>query len=52
MTTVHVPHREMGERAARELVAMVEGAVPGRSIRLETAVTIRGSLAAPRDRGA
>ncbi|MEO1722132.1 MAG: LacI family DNA-binding transcriptional regulator [Pseudomonadota bacterium] len=49
LTTVHVPHREMGERAARELVAMVESALQGRSIRLETAVTMRGSLAAPRD---
>ena len=46
LTTVHVPHRDMGREAARELVEMVEGKRPGRSLRLETTIVERASLAA------
>lgn len=44
LTTVSVPHREMGERAAETLVLMVEKRAEPRSIRLETAVIHRASL--------
>ncbi|NVK13380.1 MAG: LacI family DNA-binding transcriptional regulator [Rhodobacteraceae bacterium] len=45
LTTVHVPHREMGRKAARELTAMVEGKSEGRSICIGTKVVNRCSLA-------
>lgn len=44
LTTVHVPHREMGRRAAIELVRMVEQASPGVSEQLESGIRLRGSL--------
>lgn len=44
LTTVHVPHREMGRKAAIELVEMVEKKSAGTSIRLETWQQLRGSL--------
>lgn len=44
LATVHVPHREMGRKAAREIVAMVEKTSNGRSEALETAIRMRGSL--------
>lgn len=47
LTTVHVPHREMGRKAAAELVAMVEGASPGRSTCIETHIEMRQSLGPP-----
>ncbi|MFP7571776.1 LacI family DNA-binding transcriptional regulator [Marivita sp. S2033] len=47
LTTVHVPHRKMGRCAAQELVLMVTGQGPGKSVKLETHVVLRGSLAAP-----
>ncbi|WP_037254125.1 LacI family DNA-binding transcriptional regulator [Roseobacter sp. SK209-2-6] len=47
LTTVHVPHREMGRKAARELIAMVEGKSEGRSICIDTRLVNRGSLAKP-----
>ncbi|MDT8328274.1 MAG: LacI family DNA-binding transcriptional regulator [Roseovarius sp.] len=47
LTTVHVPHREMGRQAARLLVDMVAGAPARESVRLETTLQIRGTLAAP-----
>lgn len=47
LTTVHVPHREMGRRAASELVDMIENKTPGNSINLETNVTLRKSLGTP-----
>ena len=47
LTTVHVPHREMGRKAARELIAMVEGTSEGRSICIDTRLVDRSSLAEP-----
>ncbi len=47
LTTVHVPHREMGRKAACELTAIVEGKSEGRSICIETRVVTRHSLAKP-----
>ncbi|MEM7528307.1 MAG: LacI family DNA-binding transcriptional regulator [Pseudomonadota bacterium] len=45
LTTVHVPHRAMGEKAARQLVEMVENKSCGQSIKLDTELKRRGSLA-------
>ena len=47
LTTVHVPHRRMGEAAARVLLAIRDGATDNRSVELETRIIIRGSLAGP-----
>ncbi|WP_417726644.1 LacI family DNA-binding transcriptional regulator [Roseovarius sp.] len=47
LTTVHVPHREMGREAARLLVGMVNGATPPPPVCLETEFCARGTLAAP-----
>ncbi len=47
LTTVHVPHRQMGQKAARMLVDMVNGKMPTESIRLHTHLYLRGSLARP-----
>lgn len=47
LTTVHVPHREMGRKAARELTAMVEGKSDGQSICISTRLVNRASLAEP-----
>ncbi len=44
LTTVHVPHQAMGEAAARALLAMRNGALPGPSIRLEARLALRDSL--------
>lgn len=44
LTTVHVPHREMGRRAARMLVKMVEGQTPAESIELPADIRLRRSL--------
>ena len=44
LTTVHVPHREMGRKAARELVDLVEGKSPGKSAILQTSLEVRESL--------
>ncbi|WP_299606204.1 LacI family DNA-binding transcriptional regulator [uncultured Tateyamaria sp.] len=46
LTTVHVPHREMGRRAAVELVKMVKMDSPGVSEQLESSLKMRGSLKA------
>jgi LacI family transcriptional regulator len=48
LTTVHVPHREMGRKAATALVEIVEKANEGRSVELQTSLKIRGSLAPPK----
>lgn len=48
LTTVHVPHREMGRLAARELVEMIENKSAGNSVRLKTDLKIRGSLGPPK----
>jgi LacI family transcriptional regulator len=53
LTTVHVPHREMGLHAADMLVAMVEeGRLTAPGARLGTGLRLRGTLAPPptRDR--
>ena len=48
LTTVHVPHRAMGTKAADELVDMVEGRSSGKSVKLASDVKLRASLAPPR----
>jgi len=48
LTTVRVPQREMGEIAARMLVAIVEGApMPRHHVLLDTELVVRGSTAVP-----
>jgi LacI family transcriptional regulator len=47
LTTVHVPHREMGRKAATKLVEMVERRSDGASIELDTFLQIRKSLVSP-----
>jgi LacI family transcriptional regulator len=47
LTTVHVPHREMGTNAARQLVDMVENASPGKTVELEARICLRDSLGPP-----
>jgi LacI family transcriptional regulator len=49
LTTVHVPHREMGSKAARMLVDIVERKSAGKTIELAATVCLRGSLGPPRD---
>ncbi|MGC1495709.1 MAG: LacI family DNA-binding transcriptional regulator [Sulfitobacter sp.] len=46
LTTVHVPHGEMGKRAARTLVDMLAGQGPDQSIELRSEIKMRGSLGA------
>jgi LacI family transcriptional regulator len=46
LTTVHVPHREMGRGAARLLVALRNGEDPGPSVRLDVGIKMRESLGA------
>ncbi|MGI9369412.1 MAG: LacI family DNA-binding transcriptional regulator [Ruegeria sp.] len=45
LTTVHVPHREMGRMAALELTEMIESSAPGNSLQLQTEIIDRQSLA-------
>ena len=47
LTTVHVPHREMGRTAARVLVAALNGESLAASIELRTRLCLRASLAPP-----
>lgn len=47
LTTVHVPHRRMGEGAARALLAIRDGAVGRQDLELETRLVVRKSLGAP-----
>ena len=47
LTTVHVPHREMGRRAAEILTGMLGGDSPQDSTRLDTDVRLRGTLGPP-----
>lgn len=47
LTTVHVPHREMGRRAAAALVAMIDGTGPAESVALPVEIRWRETLAAP-----
>lgn len=44
LTTVHVPHGEMGTKAATALIALVEGGQSTGPIKLEISVKIRESL--------
>ena len=44
LTTVHVPHREMGRRAAQKLLALRASDDPGPSIELATTLKWRASL--------
>ena len=44
LATVHVPHAEMGRRAADELVRMVEKGDNGQSHELQSTVRLEGSL--------
>lgn len=46
LTTVHVPHRKMGRRAARELIGMVQERSEGVAIELKAEVKMRSSLGA------
>ena len=46
LTTMHVPHREMGRKAAVELVQIVENSSPGTSVELQVTLQIRESLGA------
>lgn len=48
LTTVHVPHREMGRRAAAILTQMLAGGVDVHSIELPTDIRLRRSLGQPR----
>lgn len=50
LTTVHVPHRDMGGRAALMLVQMVEGKSAGETVELEARICLRNSLAPPASR--
>ena len=45
LTTVHVPHRNMGQTAARELIAMIEEKRAGVSQKLDVQLVHRGSVA-------
>jgi LacI family transcriptional regulator len=47
LTTVHVPHRRMGQQAARLLLALCSGEVGTVSEPLETRLVEGGSLGAP-----
>lgn len=44
LTTVHVPHREMGRIAAQELIEMVEKRSTGATRKLEVTIAMRSSL--------
>ena len=44
LTTVHVPHKDMGRGAAKLLMDLRNGATQGRSIELETTIAWRASL--------
>ena len=44
LTTVHVPHREMGRQAAQRLVDIIERKASGQSVKLEATLMKRDSL--------
>lgn len=50
LTTVHVPHREMGTKAATALIALVEGAQSMGAQELEVSVQLRASLGPAKQR--
>ena len=47
LTTVHVPHREMGRRAAEDLVARIETGQPADHSPLPSTLRLRASLGPP-----
>lgn len=47
LTTIHVPHRQMGRKAAAALLAWMRTGEPAESVALETSLRMRYSLAAP-----
>ena len=47
LTTVHVPHREMGRRAAELLLDMIRDGKREASVELETTLCLRASLGPP-----
>lgn len=47
LTTVHVPHREMGRRAAEMLIAMRDGRLEEVRVRLDADIRIRRTLGPP-----
>lgn len=47
LTTVQVPHWEMGHKAATELVNVVEKISEGASVELQTSIVMRASLVRP-----
>ena len=52
LTTVRIPHRVMGEQAARLLLAEIEDPqAQKQEIKLEPTLVARGSTAAPRTKG-
>ena len=44
LTTVHVPHRKMGTRAAQILVSLINGEKFEKSEKLQTTIQFRGTL--------
>ena len=48
LTTVHVPHREMGQRAATLLLEMLRTGTKGQSVKLPTDIRLRQTLGPPR----
>jgi LacI family transcriptional regulator len=44
LTTVHVPHRRMGETAAAQLLKMIAGEEADEAVEIETNIVERGSL--------
>jgi LacI family transcriptional regulator len=47
LTTVHVPHREMGRRAAQVLIGMVQDQSPAETHELTTRIVFRDTLGPP-----
>jgi LacI family repressor for deo operon, udp, cdd, tsx, nupC, and nupG len=48
LTTIHQPRRELGQAAASALIDLLQGRPTPRSIRLDTELVIRDSVAPPR----
>ncbi|MEM6676390.1 MAG: substrate-binding domain-containing protein, partial [Pseudomonadota bacterium] len=49
LTTVRVPHRRMGARAARLILELMNGTAEATRIRYETEIVYRSSLASPKE---
>lgn len=49
LTTIHVPHRRMGQAAARALLAIRDGVTDCPGTLIESRLVMRGSLAPPAD---